>query len=78
MGFAAAPSGNGYWIVSAAGGVYAYGAAGSFGSAAGQPYFAGQTAGGIAGTADGGGYYLVATGGGVYAFGNARYAGGGV
>jgi len=66
-------TGPGFWSVGADGGVFAYGSAAFFGSAAGlhlaKPIV------GIAGTGDGGGYWLVASDGGVFSFGDAKYFG---
>ena len=67
VGIIGDPAGTGYWIVSAAGGVYAYGSAKSYGSAAGQSYFAGRTAIGMAADPAGTGYWIVPSDGGVYA-----------
>jgi len=65
-GIGADPAG-GYWLVTAAGGVYPYGAASSEGSAAGDALAAPVV--GMASTAGGGGYWLVASDGGVFAYG---------
>jgi Phage tail lysozyme len=70
------PAGSGYWLLSAAGGVYSYGGAHFSGSAAGQSYFSGQTAVGMAATPDGNGYWIVSSSGAVYAYGDAKYEGG--
>ena len=64
VGMAATPDGKGYWLVAADGGVFAFGDAGFFGSAAQQNL--GTWVSGIARTPDGNGYLLVAaTAGGV-------------
>ena len=69
IGMAATPSGNGYWLVSATGTVYAFGAAqGNLGTAKGTP----SPVSAIAGTATGGGYWITTQNGAVYAFGNAK------
>ena len=68
IGIAATPSGNGYWLVSATGTVYAFGAAQQFASAThtSSPVSA------IAGTPSGGGYWVVTQSGQVLAFGDAQ------
>ncbi len=69
IGMAATPSGNGYWLVSATGTVYAFGAAQqNLGTAKGTP----SPVSAIAGTATGGGYWITTQNGAVYAFGNAK------
>ena len=73
VGMAATPSGGGYWLSAADGGVFAFGDAGFLGSAAGRP--AGNPVVGIAATASGDGYWLAARDGGVFAFGDAPFAG---
>jgi hypothetical protein len=70
---AAAPGGNGYWLVAADGGVFTFGTAGYFGSEGGVPLNAPVV--GIVGTVDGAGYRLVAADGGVFSFGDAGYFG---
>jgi hypothetical protein len=67
------PSGLGYWLASADGGVFAFGDAPYRGSAATVPLHAPIV--GIAPTADGGGYWLVASDGGVFSFGDASFFG---
>ena len=73
VGIASTPDGGGYWIVSANGGVFAFGDATFYNSLSGihlsQPIV------GIASTPDGHGYWLVAADGGLFAFGNAGYYG---
>ena len=73
VGMASTPSGNGYWIAAADGGVFNYGDAGFFGSAGAialnKPIV------GIATTHDGGGYWLVASDGGVFNYGDAGFFG---
>jgi len=73
VGMAVTPDGRGYWLVTAAGGIFAFGDAGLFGSAGelalDRPIV------GIAATADGRGYWLVSADGGVFAFGDAPYYG---
>ena len=65
------PSGGGYWLLSNQGGVYSYGSAQFYGSAAGQSYFSGRTAVGMAADPSGTGYWIVSADGGVYSYGSA-------
>ena len=67
------PDGNGYWMLSSDGGIFAYGDAAFYGSMGGQRLNA--PAVGMASTADGGGYWLVASDGGIFAFGDAAFLG---
>jgi hypothetical protein len=69
----AAPQSNGYRIVAADGGVFAFGDARFHGSMGGQRLNSPVV--GMAGTASGGGYWLVAADGGVFAFGDAGFYG---
>ncbi|MGO9854462.1 MAG: hypothetical protein ACLPYY_05425, partial [Acidimicrobiales bacterium] len=73
VGMASTPSGNGYWIAAADGGVFNYGNAGFFGSAGAialnKPIV------GIAATHDGAGYWLVASDGGIFSYGDAGFFG---
>ena len=73
VGMASTPSGNGYWIAAADGGIFNYGDAGFFGSAGAialnKPIV------GMAATRDGGGYWLVASDGGVFNYGDAGFFG---
>ncbi len=73
VGMAATPSGNGYWIAGADGGVFNYGDARFFGSAGAialnKPIV------GMAATHDGGGYWLVASDGGIFNYGDAGFFG---
>jgi uncharacterized protein YkwD len=69
-----APAGStGYWMVSAAGGVFSFGTAGFYGSL-GSVHLAKPIVG-MASTTTGKGYWLVASDGGVFAFGDARFHG---
>jgi hypothetical protein len=72
VGVAALPSGAGYWLVGADGGVFTVNAP-FYGSEGGLPISAPVV--GIAGTPDGHGYWLVAADGGVFTFGNAGFFG---
>ncbi len=73
MGIASAPGGQGYWLVAADGGVFAFGTASFYGSMGGRHLTAPIV--GIAATADGRGYWLVAADGGLFAFGDAGFYG---
>ncbi len=66
-------SGTGYWIVGADGGIFSFGNAGFFGSAAQQTL--GGCIVGMATTPDGQGYWLVGADGGVLAWGDAGFFG---
>ena len=68
IGIAATPSGNGYWLISATGTVYAFGSAQKFGTVRGTS----SPVSAIAGTPTGGGYWITTQNGAVYAFGNAQ------
>jgi beta-lactamase class A len=70
---ASAPDGNGYWLVAADGGVFAFGDAAFHGSMGGQQLK--QPIVGMASAPDGNGYWLVAADGGVFAFGDAPFDG---
>jgi len=72
--FAAAPGGDGYWIVHPDGGVFAYGTAGFYGSLPGLGISVRDIVG-ITGTPDGKGYWLVGADGGVFSFGDASFYG---
>ena len=69
-------TGLGYWTVTAAGGVYTFGDAPFFGSAAGTRLAAPVVA--VAATRSGGGYWLLGRDGGVFTFGDAPFFGSGV
>ena len=73
VAMAATPSGNGYWLVAADGGVFAFGDAVFRGSTGGTRLAAPIV--GMAATPSGGGYWLVAADGGVFAFGDAVFRG---
>jgi 3D (Asp-Asp-Asp) domain-containing protein len=73
VGMAATPSGSGYWLASANGGVFAYGDAPFHGSAAAGPL--NQPVIDIVATPSGQGYWLVAADGGIFSYGNARFLG---
>ena len=73
IGIAATRTGNGYWLTSADGGVFAYGDARYYGSMAGRPL--NQPIVGMAATRSGRGYWLVARDGGIFSFGDARFYG---
>jgi hypothetical protein len=66
----ATPTGIGYRLAGADGGVFAFGGVGFFGSMVGRPL--NQPVVGIA-SPDTGGYWLVSADGGVFAFGDAQY-----
>ena len=66
---ASTPTGHGYWLVGADGGVFAFGDAAFEGSTVGVSLAAPII--GIVPTRDGGGYWLVGADGGVFAFGDA-------
>jgi hypothetical protein len=71
-GIAATPSGNGYWVASAAGQVSTEGDAQSFGSVSSSlnsPII------GLAATPSGNGYWLVGGDGGIFTFGGAQFHG---
>lgn len=73
VGAAVTGRGSGYWVVNAAGRVFAHGSAGHYGSLP-PGVHAGRIVG-IAPTASGHGYWLVSAGGGVFPFGDARFHG---
>ncbi|MEM8905644.1 MAG: PQQ-dependent sugar dehydrogenase, partial [Actinomycetota bacterium] len=73
VGAAGTPTGDGYWLFAADGGVFAFGDAGFFGSMGGQPLNQPIVDG--VGTPDGEGYWLVASDGGIFAFGTAGFFG---
>ena len=73
VGMAATPDSEGYWLVAADGGIFAFGDALFSGSASGLPL--NQPIVGMAATSDGQGYWLVAADGGIFAFGDATFHG---
>jgi hypothetical protein len=73
VGIAPTPTGQGYWLVAADGGVFAFGDAPFYGSMGGQHL--NQATAGIAPSPNGQGYWLVASDGGVFGFGNASFHG---
>jgi hypothetical protein len=73
VALAATPSGRGYWVAAADGGVFSFGDAGFYGSTGATPLYAPVV--GMATTADGKGYWLVAGDGGVFSFGDAGFYG---
>ncbi|MCZ7527007.1 MAG: CAP domain-containing protein [Acidimicrobiia bacterium] len=73
VGIASTPSGLGYWLVAADGGIFAFGDARYHGSTGAVPL--NQPIVGMAATSTGDGYWLVARDGGIFAFGDARFHG---
>ncbi len=73
VGIASTPDGQGYWLVAADGGVFAFGTATFAGSMGGRRLAAPIV--GISSTPDGRGYWLVASDGGLFAFGDAGFYG---
>ena len=73
VGIASAPTGNGYWLTTARGGVEAFGAATYFGSMLGHSLNAPISH--IVATPTGAGYWLVAQDGGTFSFGAAHFYG---
>jgi hypothetical protein len=73
VGMAATPDGQGYWLVSGDGGIFAFGDAGFHGSVGGSAL--NNPIVGMAPTRDGQGYWLVASDGGIFAFGDAAFDG---
>jgi lipoprotein-anchoring transpeptidase ErfK/SrfK len=73
VGSAPTPSGKGYWIVAADGGVFSYGDAAFYGSTGGihlnKPVIS------MSATPSGHGYWMVASDGGVFSFGDASFHG---
>jgi len=73
VGIASTPTGHGYWLVAADGGIFSFGDAQFYGSMGGKTL--NQPAVGIAATPTGHGYWLVAADGGIFSFGDARFYG---
>jgi protocatechuate 3,4-dioxygenase beta subunit len=73
VGMAETPGGQGYWLVTAKGQVFAFGDARYYGST-GKLHLARPIVG-MAATPDGKGYWLVASDGGIFNYGDARYYG---
>jgi hypothetical protein len=73
VGVESDPTGQGYWIATADGGVFSFGGAAFWGSLGGVHLNAPVV--GMAATQDGGGYWLVAADGGVFSFGDAAFLG---
>ena len=73
MGLAATPTGKGYWLVAADGGIFAFGDATFHGSTGHLTL--NQPITGMAPTPTGNGYWLVARDGGIFAFGDAPFLG---
>ncbi|MPZ89593.1 MAG: peptidase M15 [Nitriliruptorales bacterium] len=70
---ASAPDGNGYWLVSAAGQVHAYGSAKHHGD---SPDSYRGTIVDLAATPDGSGYWITSSSGQIFSYGSARHHGG--
>ncbi len=75
VAMAATPTGNGYWLSQAGGGVYSYGNAAFYGSLPGLRITPAAPIVAMATTPDGRGYWLAGADGGVFAFGDARFYG---
>ena len=73
VGVAATPTGNGYWLVAADGGVFTFGDA-TFHGSLGAIHLKSPIVG-VAPTTTGNGYWLVAADGGVFTFGDATFQG---
>ena len=73
VGMAETPDGRGYWVTAQDGGVFTFGDAGFYGSAANTRLT--KPVSGIAATPDGRGYWLVAQDGGVFTYGDAGFFG---
>src|SRR5207248_629025 len=73
VGMASSPTGKGYWLVAADGGIFAYGDAPFYGSTGGMTLKSAIV--GIAPAKAGRGYWLMAGDGGIFAFGQAPFAG---
>ena len=73
VGIAATPSGKGYWLVAADGGVFSFGDARFHGSTG--AIHLNQPIVGMTSTPSGHGYWFVAADGGIFGFGDARFYG---
>ncbi|MDA8367866.1 MAG: hypothetical protein M0Z62_13065, partial [Actinomycetota bacterium] len=73
VSMAAAPGGNGYWLVGADGGVFSFGSANFHGSMGGTHLNAPIVS--MAAAPGGNGYWLVGADGGVFSFGSAGFGG---
>ena len=73
MSLAATPSGDGYWVLGADGGVFAFGRARYAGSLGGKRLNAAPVS--ITPTPTGKGYWILAADGGVFSFGDAAFHG---
>ena len=78
VGMASTPDGRGYRMVAADGGIFNFGDAGFYGSAAGSTFLRGSPVVGMSATPDGGGYSVVAANGQDQAFGDAVWLPGGL
>jgi hypothetical protein len=70
---ASTPSGNGYWLVGADGGIFSFGDAHFYGSMGGQTLT--KPIVGMAASHSGAGYWLVGADGGIFSFGDAHFYG---
>jgi hypothetical protein len=73
VGMAATPTGRGYWLVAADGGIFSFGDARFLGSTGAMRL--NQPIVGMAATATGQGYWLVAADGSIFSYGDARFLG---
>ena len=71
---AAAPNGNGYWLVATDGGIFTYGPGVNFFGSTGSIHL-NKPVVGIAPTPSGDGYWLFASDGGVFNYGDATFQG---
>ena len=75
VAIAASPSGEGYWLAQAGGGIYSFGDAHFYGSLPQAGVSPAAPVVGMEATSDGRGYWLVGSDGGVFAFGDASFHG---
>jgi hypothetical protein len=73
VGMATTPTGNGYWLLAADGGIFSYGDAAFYGST-GNLHLVSPVIG-FSPTRDGHGYWLFAADGGIFSFGDATFHG---